>query len=182
MPERRHERSRLEGPDECSEEPMAEITKSIEVNAPLREVYNQWTQFEEFPRFMEGVKEVRQLDEKRLHWRADIGGVEKEWHAEIVDQVPDRRVAWRNLRGAENAGAVLFDATRGGTTVTLKLVYEPEGPKEQVGDVLGFVRRRVEGDLQRFKEFMEDRRRATGAWRGEIHGKQVRVGTSHSKT
>jgi uncharacterized membrane protein len=156
---------------------MAEIEKSIVVNAPLREVYNQWTQFEDFPRFMEGVLEVRQLDDKRLHWRARIGGVEKEWHAEIVDQVPDRRVAWRNLRGAANAGAVLFDAVPGGTRVTLKLTYEPEGATETVGDVLGLVSHRVEGDLERFKAFIEDRQRATGGWRGEIHGRDVRPDT-----
>jgi uncharacterized membrane protein len=153
---------------------MAEIEKSIVVNAPLREVYNQWTQFEDFPRFMEGVIEVRQLDDKRLHWRARIGGVEKEWHAEIVDQVPDRRVAWRNLRGTANAGAVLFDAVPEGTKVTLKLTYEPEGATENVGDVLGLVSHRVEGDLERFKGFIEGRQRATGAWRGEIHGREVR--------
>lgn len=153
---------------------MAEIEKSIVVHAPLREVYNQWTQFEDFPRFMEGVLEVRQLDDKRLHWRARIGGNEKEWHAEIVDQVPDRRVAWRNLRGAANAGAVLFDSVPDGTQVTLKLVYEPEGAAESVADALGVVGRRVAGDLGRFKEFIEERQRATGAWRGEIHGRDVR--------
>jgi len=154
---------------------MAEIEKSIEVSAPLRDVYNQWTQFEDFPQFMEGVLEVRQLDEKRLHWRAKIGGVEKEWHSEIVDQVPDRRIAWKNLRGAWNAGAVLFDPVPGGTRVTLKLVYDPEGAAETLGDKLGFVSRRVEGDLQRFKEFLERRRRATGAWCGEIHGRKVNL-------
>ncbi|HSD26060.1 MAG TPA: SRPBCC family protein [Vicinamibacteria bacterium] len=155
---------------------MAEIQKSIVVNAPLREVYNQWTQFEDFPRFMEGVLEVRQLDDKRLHWRARVGGVEKEWHAEIVDQVPDRRLAWRSLRGAENAGAVLFDAVPNGTRVTLKLRYDPEGAGESVGDALGFVSRRVEGDLERFKKFIEQRQHATGAWRGEIHGSEVNPG------
>jgi uncharacterized membrane protein len=154
---------------------MAEIEKSIDVNAPLRDVYDQWTQFEDFPRFMEGVLEVRQLDEKRLHWRAKIGGVEKEWHSEIVDQVPDRRIAWKNLRGAWNAGAVLFEPVPGGTRVTLKLVYDPAGAAESLGDKLGFVSRRVEGDLRRFKEFLERRKRATGAWRGEIHGRKVNL-------
>ena len=154
---------------------MAEIEKSIEVDAPLKDVYNQWTQFEEFPRFMEGVLAVRQLDEKRLHWRAKIGGVEKEWHSEIVDQVPDRRIAWKNLRGAWNAGAVLFEPVPGGTRVTLKLVYDPVGATENIGDKLGFVSRRVEGDLQRFQKFMEERKHATGAWRGEIHGRKVNV-------
>jgi uncharacterized membrane protein len=153
---------------------MAEIEKSIVVDAPLREVYDQWTQFEDFPRFMEGVLEVRQLDDKRLHWRASIGGVEKEWHAEIVDQVPDQRVAWRNLRGAVNAGAVLFQGLPEGTRVTLRLVYDPKGAAESVGDALGLVSRRVAGDLERFKEFIEDRQRATGGWRGEIHGREVR--------
>ena len=152
---------------------MPEMETSIVVDAPLREVYNQWTQFEDFPRFMEGVLEVRQLDDKRLHWRAKVGGSEKEWHAEIVDQVPDRRIAWKNLRGTENAGAVLFESVPQGTKVTLKLVYEPEGATETIGDALGFLTRRVKGDLERFKEFMEDRERATGAWRGEIHGRSI---------
>ncbi|HEY6547947.1 MAG TPA: SRPBCC family protein [Vicinamibacteria bacterium] len=153
---------------------MAEMETSIVVDAPLREVYNQWTQFEDFPRFMEGVLEVRQLDDRRLHWRANVGGSEKEWEAEIVDQVPDRRIAWKNLRGTLNAGAVLFEGEPEGTKVTLKLVYEPEGATETIGDALGFLTRRVKGDLERFKEFMEDRERATGAWRGEIHGQAVR--------
>ena len=157
---------------------MTTIEKTIEVDVPIRTAYNQWTQFEEFPRFMEGVKEVRQLDDKRLHWRADIAGTEKEWHSEIVDQTPDTRIAWKNLRGAENAGAVLFERVPGGTKVTLKMNYEPEGAKESIGDVLGFVTRRVEGDLKRFKEFIEDRERATGAWRGEIHGRSVEKDTS----
>ena len=152
---------------------MAEIEKSIVVEAPLRQVYDQWTQFEEFPLFMEGVEEVRQIDDKRLYWRAKVGGVEKEWHAEIVDQVPDRRVAWRNLRGTYNAGAVLFEPAPEGTRVTLKLVYEPEGATERIGDALGVLERRVEGDLDRFKEFIEERGRATGGWRGEIHGQAV---------
>jgi uncharacterized membrane protein len=155
------------------ESEMAEMEASIVVDAPLREVYNQWTQFEDFPRFMEGVLQVRQLDDKRLHWRAKVGGSEKEWEAEIVDQVPDQRIAWKNLLGAQNAGAVLFEAVPEGTKVTLKLVYEPEGVTEVVGDALGFLTRRVKGDLERFKEFMEDREKATGAWRGEIHGQTV---------
>jgi uncharacterized membrane protein len=155
---------------------MAEHETSIVVDAPLEEVYNQWTQFEEFPRFMEGVEEVRQLDDKTLFWRAKIGGAVKEWDADIVDQTPNRRIAWKSRSGAQNAGAVLFAQTDEGTLVTLKLVYEPEGATETVGDALGFVSRRVEGDLHRFKEFIEERQRATGAWRGEIHGREVRKG------
>lgn len=155
---------------------MAEHETSIVVKAPLEEVYNQWTQFEEFPRFMEGVEEVRQLDDKTLFWRARVAGAVKEWDADIVDQTPNRRIAWKSRSGAQNAGAVLFAHTDDGTLVTLKLVYEPEGATETVGDALGFVSRRVEGDLHRFKEFIEERQRATGAWRGEIHGREVRRG------
>jgi uncharacterized membrane protein len=154
---------------------MAEMEKSIEVDAPLREVYNQWTQFEEFPQFMEGIVEVRQIDDKRLFWRANIGGAEREWHAEITDQTPDTRIAWRSLTGAENGGAVLFaPGSDGKTKVTLRMQYNPEGVTENVGDALGFVGRRVQGDLDRFRDLIEERGRASGGWRGEIHGSQVR--------
>ena len=155
---------------------MAKIEKSIDVAAPVREVYNQWTQFEEFPRFMEGVVEVRQLDDKRLFWRADIGGREKEWDAEIVDQTPDTRIAWRHLDGAENSGAVLFQPIPEGTRVMLTIVYNPEGLVENFGDTFGFVERRVADDLKRFKDLIEARGHASGAWRGEIHGQQVTRG------
>lgn len=153
---------------------MASIEKAIDVNVPVHTAYNQWTQFEQFPQFMEGVEEVHQLDDKRLHWRAQIGGKEKEWDAEIVDQVPDRRVSWRSLGGAPNDGIVSFQPIDANTTrVVLHLDYEPEGFVEHVGDVLGVVSARVEGDLQRFKDFIESRGAETGAWRGEIHGSQV---------
>jgi uncharacterized membrane protein len=153
---------------------MADMEKSIVVDAPLREVYNQWTQFEDFPRFMEGVIEVRQIDDAHLYWRARMGGVEREWHAQIVDQVPDERIAWRGLTGVAPSGAVLFcPLADGRTEVTLRVKYEPEGVTENVGDALGFVSRRVEGDLQRFRDLMEERGRATGGWRGEIHGDNV---------
>jgi uncharacterized membrane protein len=125
---------------------------------------------------MEGVEEVRQLDDKRLFWRAKIGGVNKQWASEIVDQTPNRRIAWRSFGAQKNAGAVLFEPHNDGTLVTLKLAYDPEGATENVGDALGFVTRRVEGDLRRFKDFIEERQQATGAWRGEIHGSQVRKG------
>jgi uncharacterized membrane protein len=148
---------------------MAKIEKSIDVHVPVRTAYDQWTQFEEFPRFMEGVEEVRQLDDKRLHWRAKIGGKEEEWDAEITEQLPDERVAWRSTSGAENAGVVTFHHIDANTTrVMLQLEYDPEGVVENVGDALGVVSRRVEGDLKRFKEFIEGRGTETGAWRGEI--------------
>ena len=148
---------------------MERIKKSIEVDRPLSDVYNQWTQFEEFPRFMEGVKEVRQLDDQRLHWRADIGGKEKEWTAKIIEQIPDDRIAWQSQSGEYTSGQVDFaklgpDRTR----VALELSYDPKGFVENVGDAVGFVSRRVENDLEHFKEFIENRRQETGAWRGTI--------------
>jgi uncharacterized membrane protein len=158
---------------------MASVEKTIEVNQPVRMVYNQWTQFEEFPRFMEGVEEVRQLDDKRLHWRAEIAGKSEEWDAEITDQIPDQRVAWRSTSGSENSGVIRFTPIDANTTrVTALIGYDPEGIVETVGDKLGFVSRRVEGDLERFKQFIEERGAATGAWRGEIHGGAVESGSN----
>jgi uncharacterized membrane protein len=153
---------------------MENIEQSIEIDAPVTTVYNQWTQFEEFPRFMEGVHEVRQLDDKRLHWRAEIGGKEKEWDAEIYRQVPDQVIAWRSTSGARNEGEVRFDKTIDGKTrVTLAMRYEPETAAEKAGDWVGIVSARIRGNLNRFKDFVESRGRETGAWRGEIHAGTV---------
>ena len=148
---------------------MASIQKPIDVDVPVRTAYNQWTQFEEFPRFMEGVEEVRQLDDRRLHWRAKVGGKTEEWDAVITEQIPDERVAWRNTTGAENAGVVTFHhLSANSTRVMLQIEYDPQGLVENVGSALGVVERRVEGDLKRFKEFVESHGAETGAWRGEI--------------
>ncbi len=148
---------------------MASVTKSIDVRVPVRTAYDQWTQFEEFPRFMEGVKSVKQLDDTHLHWIAEIGGQTKEWDAEITEQIPDERIAWRSTSGAKNAGVVTFHRLGDGLTrVTLQMEYEPEGAAESIGDALGFVSRRVEGDLERFRDFIEGRGVETGAWRGEV--------------
>ena len=148
---------------------MGTIEQSIEVQVPLSTAYNQWTQFEQFPRFMEGVEEVRQLDDKRLHWIAESGGKREEWDAEITEQRPDERVAWRSTTGAPNAGVVTFHRLSDDMTkVMLQLDYEPEGMIEKVGDALGIVERRTKGDLERFKEFIESRGSETGAWRGKI--------------
>jgi uncharacterized membrane protein len=164
--------SQLQSPGEKST--MEIIEKSVEIDAPVSTVYNQWTQFEEFPRFMEGVKQVRQLDDKRLHWRAEVGGKEKEWDAEIHKQIQDEVIAWRSTSGARNDGEVRFDKASGGKTrVTLDLAYEPEGIVENVGDALGLLSGRVQGDLDRFRDFIEKRGAETGAWRGEIHGGSV---------
>ncbi len=152
---------------------MERIEKSIDVDRPLRTVYDQWTQFEEFPRFMEGVEEVKQLDDKHLHWCAKVAGKREEWDAEIVHQVPDQQLAWRHQGGAVNMGVVTFTPLEGDrTNVTLALEYEPQGFVEKVGDALGFLSRRVEGDLERFKKFIEERSQETGGWRGEIHPSQ----------
>ena len=148
---------------------MATIEHSIEVDVPVRVAYNQWTQFEEFPRFMEGVVSVKQLDDRRLLWRAEVAGREKEWQAQITEQHPDERVAWRSTSGAPNAGVVTFhhlgDAR---CKIMLQMDYEPEGAAETVGDAVGIFSARVRGDLKRFKEFIESRGRETGAWRGDI--------------
>ena len=148
---------------------METIKKSIEVECPLRTVYNQWTQFEEFPRFMQGVKKVTQLDDQRLHWEAEIGGKNKEWDARITDQVPDQVIAWKSEGGEYNTGAVNFRAiSQNRTHINLQLTYDPEGIVEKTGDALGVVSSRVESDLERFKEFIEKRCQETGAWRGTI--------------
>lgn len=161
---------------------MERIEKTIEVDVPVKTCYDQWTQFEEFPRFMEGVKSVEQLDDKRLRWVAEIAGEEKEWTAEIVEQRPDEVVSWRSTSGALNNGSVTFqDAGNGHTKVTLILTYETVGAKEKVGDALGVVNARIEGDLRRFKEFIEAKRVPTGAWRGEIREGQVRRSDSAGK-
>ncbi|MDB6026008.1 MAG: cyclase/dehydrase [Verrucomicrobiales bacterium] len=157
---------------------MEIIEKSIEVNAPISTVYNQWTQFEEFPKFMEGIEEVQQLDDKRLHWKAKIAGKTKEWDAEIVEQVPDQRIAWRSIGGTKNSGRVSFiQADLNRTRITLQLGYEPEGALEKTAEALGLVSGRVEGDLKRFKEFIESRGTETGEWRGEIRGREVKPET-----
>ena len=148
---------------------MSSVTKSIDVNVPIRTAYDQWTQFEQFPRFMEGVKEVRQLDDTHLHWVAEIAGVDKEWDAEISEQHPDERVAWHSTSGAPNAGVVTFhrlddDSTR----VTVQIDAEPDGVVETIGDWAGLLDRRVQGDLERFRDYIQGRGEPTGAWRGNV--------------
>jgi uncharacterized membrane protein len=148
---------------------MSTTQQSIDIDLPVSTVYNQWTQFEDFPQFMEGVESVTQLDDKRLHWVAEIAGAREEWDAEIVDQEPDRRIAWRAITGTTNDGVVSFESLGPDSTrVTLDLDVEPEGLKEKIGEKLGFVSKQVEGDLKRFKEFIESRGAETGAWRGNV--------------
>jgi uncharacterized membrane protein len=150
------------------------VEKSIEVDAPVNRVYNQWTQFEDFPKFMQGIDQVQQVDDKRLHWIAEIGGKKKEWDAEIFEEVPDQRIAWRSTSGAPNAGIVSFmPIAANRTQVTVRMEYDPEGAIENIGSALGAVRTRIEGDLKRFRDFIQTRIQETGAWRGEIHGGRV---------
>ena len=145
------------------------IVETIEVNVPLRTAYNQWTQFEEFPQFMASVHEIKQLDDKHLHWKANVAGEEKEWDAEITEQIPDQRIAWRSTSGVPNAGVVTFhkisdDVTR----IALQMDYQPEGAVEKIADAFGAVRLETRSNLQRFKELLEKRGKETGGWRGSI--------------
>jgi uncharacterized protein (TIGR02271 family) len=159
---------------------MGSSTHSIEVNAPLKAVYNQWTQFEEFPHFMEGVEEVRQEGKNRLFWKAKIAGKVKEWEAEITNQVPDQRIAWESIDGSPNSGTITFDELGADLTrVNATIGYEPEGFLEKTGDALGIPSGRIEGDLQRFRDYVEERGRETGGWRGEIgQGEKSDLGVS----
>jgi uncharacterized membrane protein len=151
------------------------IRETIEVAVPVRSVYDQWTQFESFPQFMEGVEQVKQVDDTRLHWIAKIGGQTRQWEAKIIEQEPDRRIAWAAVEGTGNAGRVEFaplSDTR--TEVRLELDYEPEGLIEKAGAATGTVQRQAKKDLERFKGFIEERGVETGAWRGEVKGGQTR--------
>ncbi|MEW2136399.1 SRPBCC family protein [Streptomyces sp. NPDC005409] len=149
---------------------MSQVEESIEVSVPVRTAYDQWTQFETFPKFMDGVERIEQRTHTLTHWVTKIGGVEREFDAEITEQIPDRKVAWVTVGGeTDQSGLVTFQPIDPShTQVTLKMDFDPEGLAESVGDKLGFVDRQVKGDLKRFKHFIEDRGSATGAWRGEV--------------
>lgn len=148
---------------------MSSTRESIDVDMPLSTVYNQWTQFEDFPKFMESVHEVRQVDDTHLHWRADVAGKEEEWDAEITEQIPDKRIAWRSTSGVQNAGVVTFHKISDNKTrVMLQMDYTPESIDEKVGDALGAVKMQLKSNLKRFKEMLEGRGGETGAWRGTV--------------
>ena len=151
---------------------MSEIHDSVEVNVPVRTAYNQWTQFEDFPQFMTGVREVRQLDNQRLHWRAEIMGKDIEWDSKITKQVADRMIAWESVGGSPaNSGYVEFSPVAPNKTkVTVHVNYEPEGVMENVGSALGVASSRLHTELEHYKDFLERRGSETGAWRGEING------------
>ncbi|UJW29097.1 SRPBCC family protein [Saccharothrix sp. AJ9571] len=148
---------------------MGTITETVEVGVPVSTAYNQWTQFESFPQFMEGVEEVRQLDDTHTHWKVKIGGAEREFDATITEQHPDERVAWRSDDGPRHAGVITFhriDDNR--TRVTAQMDIDPEGFIENVGDKLGVLDRRIKGDMKRFESFIESRGRESGSWRGDV--------------
>ncbi|MEO3747800.1 SRPBCC family protein [Plantactinospora sp. B5E13] len=148
---------------------MSGVTKSVDVAVPIRTAYDQWTQFEDFPEFMEGVEEVRQLSDTMTHWKVEIGGISREFDAKITEQLPDERVAWTSTGGTRQAGVVTFHRLdENHTRVTAQMEFEPQGLTEKAGDKLGMVDRRVAGDLHRFKEFIERRGAETGAWRGQV--------------
>jgi uncharacterized membrane protein len=148
---------------------VSTIEKSIDVQVPVHTAYNQWTQFESFPEFMEGVEEVRQITDTRTHWKTKIAGAAREFDAEIVDQEPDQRIAWQTVQGPSQGGVVTFQpAGSDRTRVALAMEFSPEGTAEKIGDASKLVERRVEGDLKRFKEFIEARGTESGAWRGSV--------------
>ncbi|WP_030196555.1 SRPBCC family protein [Streptomyces sp. NRRL S-87] len=149
---------------------MSQVRESIEVNVPVRAAYDQWTQFETFPAFMEGVERIEQRTDTLTHWVTKLGGVTREFDAEITEQIPDRKVAWVTVGGqSEQSGLVTFQPIDPShTEVTLMMDFDPEGMAETLGDKLGFVDRQVKGDLKRFKHFIEDRGNPTGAWRGQV--------------
>ena len=155
---------------------MAHVEKEIEVDKPVDQVYSQWTQFEEFPKFMENVEQVRQLDDKHLEWKARVAGTDRQWKAEIIEQKPNRVIAWRSITGDKNDGKVEFQPLNGHTKV--KLVVDYDSPKAAVGELgdklTQATPRSVENDLKRFKEFVERRPQPTGTWSGEIHSGQVK--------
>ncbi|MCA1673317.1 MAG: SRPBCC family protein [Actinobacteria bacterium] len=145
------------------------VEKSVDVAVPVRTAYNQWTQFESFPQFMEGVEGIEQVSDTRTHWRTKIAGVQREFDAEITEQHPDERVAWRTVDGPHQAGVVTFHRLDDvNTRVMLQLEYHPDDLVEKTGTALGMVQRRAQGDLERFKQFIESQEQETGAWRGDV--------------
>jgi uncharacterized membrane protein len=152
---------------------MGSVTQSVDVAVPIRTAYDQWTQFEDFPNFMEGVEEIRQIDDQLTHWRVRVAGVTREFDARITEQLPEERVAWSTMAGPKQAGVVTFHRLDAGhTRVTAQMDIDPEGMAESVGDMAGVIKHRVKGDLDRFRTFIEGRDEATGAWRGEVHRPQ----------
>jgi uncharacterized membrane protein len=167
------------GPSRGRAGASSSVEDSIVVDVPVSTAYNQWTQFEDFPKFMQDVIEVRQVDDTHLHWRARIAGKEEEWDAEITEQIPDRRIAWMSTSGPPNSGAVSFEpVSENRTRVRLRMSYQPRDALEKVGDALGAVKMQTSSNLRRFAQFLQDRGRETGAWRGTVSGGTVSGGAT----
>ena len=148
---------------------MSKVIETVDVAVPVHTAYNQWTQFEEFPAFMEGVQEIRQLNNTLLHWVVQIGGVKREFDTKITEQHPDERVAWTSVEGPKHAGVITFHRLDDShSRVTAQMEIDPEGFAENVADKTGLIDRRVKGDLNRFRTFIEQRGQETGAWRGDV--------------
>jgi uncharacterized membrane protein len=148
---------------------MQTTEETIDINVPVSAAYNQWTQFEEFPRFMPTVESVKQIDDSHLHWKANVAGKVKEWDAEIIQQIPDQLIEWRSTDGVRNGGIVTFNKVADNKTrVKLQMWYEPQTTDEKVGGMLGGVKLTTKGNLKRFKQMLERMGGETGAWRGEI--------------
>jgi uncharacterized membrane protein len=161
---------------------MSRIVETIDVAVPVRAAYDQWTQFEQFPRFMEGIDSVVQLDDRTLEWTATIAGIEQRWRARILQQEPDQVISWQSTSGARNDGEVRFESLHPSRTrVTLQLDVEPDTLIEKAGDALGFVERRVKGDMERFRDYIEGRGTPTGAWRGRVEDGETRSDTATSE-
>lgn len=145
------------------------LVRRLDVGVPVRVAYNQWTQFEAFPEFLDHVKEVTQVDDTLVRWLVQLGGKEVRWTARIYEQFPDKRIAWKSVEGARNEGAVSFaPAGAHATRMLVEMIFEPQGILEDLGALVGVVSRRLDEDLEAFKSFMEQRLKETGAWRGKI--------------
>lgn len=149
---------------------MPQVIETVDVNVPVTTAYNQWTQFEEFPQFLSFVESITQIDDTMTHWKVNIGGAEREFDAEITEQLPDERVAWNSVGGdVDHAGVVTFHKLSSDTSrVTVQLDWEAENLVEKAGAVLGFDDRAVKSDLKNFKKFIEERGVEDGAWRGTV--------------
>jgi uncharacterized membrane protein len=148
---------------------MSTVTESVDVHVPVHTAYNQWTQFESFPHFMNGVEAISQIDDRHLHWVTKVAGVKREFDTEITEQHPDERIAWKSTGGPKHAGVVTFHRLGDqDTRVTIQLDWEPEGVTEKVGSAVGADDRQVKADAKRFKEFIEQRGAETGGWRGDV--------------
>ena len=155
---------------------MSDVTESVDVNVPVSRAYDQWTQFESFPQFMNGVESVTQTDDRRTHWVTKIRGTRREFDAEITEQHPDERIAWKSVAGdTGHAGVVTFERLGDAQTrVTIQLSWVPESAMEKVGSAVHLDNHQIKADTERFKQVIEDHR---GTETGVYHGGRTAPGT-----